>query len=195
MLIVASDQEQVEVELQAGMLACPLCGGELRPWGHGRWRVLRRRTGGQDHLRVRRARCRECRVTHTLLPEVSLLRRLDDVDTIGAALEAMAAGQGHRRIAEQLGRPEDTVRGWLRAFRGGAEAIRAHFTRWAHALDPLLGPIAPAGAPIADALSAIGEATRAAVLRFGPRPPWRLVSRLSSGVLLCNASRPFPAVP
>ena len=195
MLIVASDQERVEVELQAGRLACPPCGGELRPWGHGRWRVLRRRAGGQDHFRVRRARCRACLVTQTLLPEVSLLRRLDDIETIGAALEANGAGRGHRRIAAQLGRPEDTVRGWLRAFRSGAEAIRAHFTRWAHALDPLLGPIPPAGDAVADALSAIGEATRAAVLRFGPRPPWRLVSRLSAGVLLCNASRPFPAVP
>jgi len=194
-LIVASDQEQVAVELHAGLLACPLCGGELRPWGHGRWRVLRRRTGGQVRLQVRRARCRRCRGTHTLLPEVSLLRRLDEIETIGAALEANGAGWGHRRIAAQLGRPEDTVRGWLRAFRGGAEAIRAHFTRWAYALDPLLGPIAPAGAAIADALSAIGVATRAAVLRFGPQPPWRLVSRLSGGVLLCNASRPFPAVP
>ena len=68
MLIVASDQERVEVELQAGRLACPPCGGELRPWGHGRWRVLRRRAGGQDHFRVRRARCRACLVTQTLLP-------------------------------------------------------------------------------------------------------------------------------
>ena len=195
MLIVAPDQEQVEVELQAGRLACPPCGGELRPWGHGRWRVLRRRAGRQDRLRVRRARCRACLVTQTLLPEVSLLRRLDEVETIGAALEAIGAGWGHRRIAVQLGRPEDTVRGWLRAFRSGAEAIRAHFTRWAHALDPLLRPIPPARDAIADALAAIGEATRAAVLRFGPRPPWRLVSRLSGGALLCNASRPFPAVP
>lgn len=124
MLIVAPDQGQVEVELQTGRLGCPSCGGELRPWGHGRWRVLRRRAGGQDHLRVRRARCRACRGTHTVLPEVSLLRRLDDIETIGAALEANGAGWGHRRIAAQLGRPEDTVRGWLRAFRRGAEAIR-----------------------------------------------------------------------
>ncbi|HVB54043.1 MAG TPA: hypothetical protein VNF24_07620 [Candidatus Acidoferrales bacterium] len=47
MLIVASDQEKVEVELQTGRLACPPCGGELRPWGHGRGRVLRRRQVGK----------------------------------------------------------------------------------------------------------------------------------------------------
>lgn len=144
---------------------------------------------------MRRARCRGCRRTQTLLPEVSLLRRLDEVETIGAAIEAKAGGQGHRPIATALERPKDTVRGWLRAFSRTAEAIRVHFTRWAHALDPMLGPILPAGDAVADALSAIGEAARAAVLAFGPRSLWPLVSRLSGGVLLCNATRPFPAVP
>lgn len=195
MLIVAADQEKVEAELGAGKLACPPCGGELRPWGHGRPRVLRRRAGRQERLRVRRARCRGCRVTQTLLPEVSLLRRLDDVETIGAAIEAKGAGQGYGRIAAQLERPKDTVRGWLRAFTRSAEVIRMHFTRWAYALDPLLGPIHPAGNVVADALSAIAVAARAAVLRFGPRPVWWLVSWLSGGVLLCNATRPLPAVP
>ena len=194
-LIVAADQDEVEGDLRAGRLGCPPCGGVLRPWGHGRSRVLRRRVGRQDRFRVRRARCRGCRVTQTLLPEVSLLRRLDDVETIGAAIEAKAAGQGYGRIAAELERPKDTVQGWLRAFRRAAEAIRAHFTRWAHALDPLLGPIHPAADPVADALSAIGEAARAAVLALGPRPLWWLVSRLSGGVLLCNATRPLPAVP
>ncbi len=134
-------------------------------------------------------------MTQTLLPDVSLLRRLDDVETIGAAIVAKAAGQGHRPIATALERPQDTVRGWLRTFTRTAEAIRVHFTRWAHALDPLLGPILPAGNAVADAVSAIGEAARAAVLALGPRPLWSLVSRLSGGVLLCNASSPFPAVP
>ena len=195
MLIVAADGEQVEGELRAGRLGCPPCGGELRPWGHARPRVLRRRSGRQDRLRARRARCRECRVTQTLLPEVSLLRRLDDVETIGAAVVARAGGQGHRPIATQLDRPKDTVRGWLRAFTRTAEAIRVHFTRWAHALDPMRGPVLPAGDAVRDAVSAIGEAARAAALAFGPRPLWSLVSRLSGGVLLCNATRPFPAVP
>ncbi len=40
MLIVESAEEQVAVELHAGLLACPWCGGELRPWGYGPWRVL-----------------------------------------------------------------------------------------------------------------------------------------------------------
>jgi len=37
----------VESRLVAGQIACTGCGGELRPWGHGRWRTLRdRRRGG-----------------------------------------------------------------------------------------------------------------------------------------------------
>lgn len=195
MLIVAADQDAVEVALRARQLACPPCAGVLGPWGHGRERVLRRRAGGRDLLRPRRARCRACRVTQTLLPELSLLRRLDDVETIGAAIEARAAGRGHRPIAAELHRHKDTVRGWLRAFTRAAEAIRSHFTRWAYALDPLLEPIHPGGDAVADTVTAIAVAARAAVQSLGPRPVWWLVSRLSGGALLCNASRPYAAVP
>ena len=133
-------------------------------------------------------------MTHVLLPDLVLLRRRDEVVVIGAAIEARAAGAGHRRIAERLGVPKDTVRGWLRRFAGRAEQARAHFTRWAFALDPELGPIPPAGGLLADALEAIAVAVRAWVLRFGPGDAWRLGSVLSGGVLLCNTSCPFPPV-
>ena len=53
-----------------------------------------------------------------LLPVVVLLRRADTSAVIGAALVAKAAGAGHRRIAMVLGRPAETVRGWLRRFAG-----------------------------------------------------------------------------
>ncbi len=53
-----------------------------------------------------------------------LVRRADAVVVIGAALLAKAAGQGHRPIAVLLGRPESTVRGWLRRFTGRAESVR-----------------------------------------------------------------------
>lgn len=194
-LIVGNDPARVEADLVAGRLACPPCGGELGPWGHAQWRALRRRDGHEEPMRPRRARCRMCKVTQVLLGDVALLRRRDDAETIGAAIEAKASGLCHRRIAEALGRHEDTVRGWLRAFVRAAEAIRVHFTRWAVALDPLLGPIEPTGGPLGDALAAIGTATRAAVLAFGPRPVWSAVSAMSGGALLCNASVPFPAVP
>jgi len=130
-----------------------------------------------------------------LLPDVCLLRRRDAVAVIGAALAARAAGQGHRPIAARLGVPKDTVRGWLRRFARDAEAIRALFSRWAFALDPELGAVAPAGGVFADAVAVIGVAARGFVLRFGRRAVWSVVALLSGGVLLCHTSCPFPLVP
>ena len=42
--------------------------------------------------------------------------RYDTIDVIGAALELSVAGTGVRRIAAALGRPETTVREWVRRF-------------------------------------------------------------------------------
>jgi hypothetical protein len=192
-LIVGAEQARVEVELAGGLLGCPSCRGVLRPWGHARVRVLRCAAGVRS-LRPRRARCRACAGTHVLLPDVALLRRRDEVSVIGAAIEAKAAGAGHRWIAERLGVPKDTVRGWLRRLAARAEAIGSHFARWAFALDPELGAISPAGGVLADALEAIAVAVRAWVLRFGSGEAWPVVSALSGGVLLCNTSCPFPPV-
>jgi hypothetical protein len=64
-----------------------------------------------------------------LLPVFALVRRHDVVEVIGAALVAGAGGAGHRRIAAELARPEETVRGWLRRFAARATEIREHFTR------------------------------------------------------------------
>ena len=183
MLIVCADVAGVEAELVGGLLGCPSCRGVLGPWGHGRARVLRCRSG--DRVLVpRRARCRGCAGTHVLLPEVVLLRRRDEVEVIGEAIEASVGGEGCRPIASRLGVPADTVRGWLRRFARRAEQVRALFTRCAVALDPELGSVLPACSVIADALEAIAVAARAWVLRFGPRPVWLIVSRLSAGGLL-----------
>lgn len=194
--MVGAEPSQVESGLLAGVLVCPLCRGVLGPWGRARERIVRR-TGGIELLRPRRAKCRGCGRTHVLLPDVVLLRRRDGVAMIGAALEARAAGAGHRRIAGRLGVPAETVRGWLRRFAADAEAIRAHFTRWAFALDSTLGPVRPAGSRFADAVEAIGLAARAWVLRLGVASvgPWSLAAVLSGGGLLCHTSCPFPAVP
>ena len=99
-----------------------------------------------------------------------LVRRRDHVEVIVSAIEAKAGGESRARIASRLGRHVDTVRGWLRAFARNAEAIRSLFTRWALALDPLGAPIEPEQSAFGDALSAIGVAVRASVLRFGQRP-------------------------
>ncbi len=193
-LIVGTEQAEVEADLVAGRLGCPPCGGVLGPWGHARWRVLRRRTR-EELVRPRRSKCHTCRSTHVLLADSMLIRRRDDAETIGGAVLSKAAGRGHRRIAKSLGLLPDTVRGWLRAFARDAAAIRSHFTRWAHALDPLLGPIEATGNAFADALAAIGAATRAAVQRRGPQPVWAVVSAMTGGALLCHTSCPYPPVP
>jgi hypothetical protein len=129
-----------------------------------------------------------------LLPDVALVRRRDEVAVIGQAIEAKLAGVGHRPIAERLGVPKDTVRGWLRRFAERAGQIRSHFTRWAVVLDPELGPVTPAGGDVVDALEAIAVAARAWVLRFGSGEVWRIAGALSGGWLLCNTSCPFPPV-
>lgn len=187
MLIVCAEQARVESELVGGVLSCPSCRGVLGPWGHARVRVVRC-AAGERSLRPRRARCRTCTGTHVLLPDLCLLRRRDEVAVIGAAIRARVAGAGYRTIAGRLGVPADTVRGWLRRFAARAEQVRAHFVRWAFALDAELGAIAPAGSVLADALEAVAVAVRAWVLRFGPGEAWRIASVLSGGRLLCNTS-------
>ncbi|HMD51156.1 MAG TPA: DUF6431 domain-containing protein [Solirubrobacteraceae bacterium] len=186
MLIVNIDQGSVETELRSGRLSCPSCAGELRPWGHACDRAVRRGRG-EERVRPRRSRCRSCRSTHVLLPEIMLCRRRDHVEVIGTALQSRAGGAGYRLIARRLGRDRFTVRNWLRSFATLADHVRVHFTAVAYALDPQLAPISPAGDVVRDALAAIGVAVRAAVQRLGPRPTWPLASRLSNGVLLNNA--------
>lgn len=192
MLIVGVDPAVVEAELVAGRLRCGECEARLRPWGWSRDRELRSRAGTR-RFRPRRAICAGCGVTHVLLPEDALVRRRDAVSDIGVALVAKAAGSGHRSVAARLGAPAATVRGWLRRFGTMAERVRAHFTRWAVALDPSLGPLAPAGSAFADAVAAIGAAAAAAVRRFGPRPPWSLASALTGGCLLATRAAPWAA--
>jgi len=194
-LMVGTDQAAVETELLAGRLSCPTCAGELGPWGHARPRVLRRRGAREDRICPRRGRCRSCAKTHVLLGDDALLRRRDEVSVIGEAIEAKAAGMGHRRIAVRLEVPAWKVRRWLRRFATRALAIWEHFCRWAFSLDVSLGPTGPSGGAFIDALEAIAVAARAAVLRHGPRPAWRFASFASGGMLLANTRCPLPPVP
>jgi len=193
-VIVDADEDKVEADLLAGMLACPDCRGELGPWGRAVRRELRRLLGS-EWVSPRRSRCRSCKKSHVLLPDSTLLRRRDAVEVIGRALLMRAEGTSIARIAAELGRLVETVRGWLAAFSAKVEAIRAHFTRWARVLDPLGEPIESAGSAFPDAVSAIGVASRAAVLRFGPRPQWSFLSLLSGGGLLSNTSFLYRTVP
>ena len=196
MLMVCAEEAMVECELVEERLACPSCAGVLAPWGFARRRSIRLLGGATVSLRPRRSKCRACSRTHVVLPDLCLLRRQYEAAVIGAVIEARAAGCcGYRRIAAELGVPVRTVRRWLCRFLRNAEAIRAHFTRWAFSLDPELSAIRPAGSLFADALEAIGVAVRAWVLRLGGRAVWSLVALLSGGVLLATRGDLFPPVP
>lgn len=187
-VMVGSDPVEVERRLRRGELRCP-CGGGLAPWGYARRRDVR----GVGGLRPRRARCGVCAATHVLLAVSCLLRRADGVEVIGAALRAKAAGAGHRTIAAQLGRPTSTVRGWLRAFFGNAEAMRSMFTRLLVELDPLTAALPSGSSVLADAVEAIGACAAAARRRLGvvgAVSPWQLASAVTGGRLLLRPAAP-----
>jgi hypothetical protein len=159
-LTVGADAVRVEGRLARGELVCPDCGGSLGPWGWARVRVLRGDRAAVA-VRPRRSRCRSCGVSHVLLPVFALLRRADVVTVIGAALAAKAAGAGARTVAAALGRPAETVRGWVRRFGGRAEAVRVAFT--ALLVDVGVDPVPPAAAvtAFADAVAAVAGASAA----------------------------------
>jgi len=195
LLIVADDRAGLEADIAAGRLVCPRCGrGVLGGWGCARRRPVRT-LDGVRWLRPRRGRCRDeaCGATHVLLPDMCLLRRCDAVEVIGAAALA-ATDAGYRRVAEQLGRPAETVRDWLSRFRSRAELVAAHFWRWARVLDGALLPAVAGGSSLVDAVEAIGVCTRAASLWLARRPAWSWVSALTGGRLLwINTNPPWPS--
>jgi hypothetical protein len=122
-----------------------------------------------------------------LLPAWCLSRRADEGAVIGAALQAAAAGGGHRKIAGCLGRPASTVRGWLRRFAARAEEVRVFFTVLLvrTGRDPVM-PAAASG-PVAAAVSAIAGAAAAVAQRWprvGTVPVWAAASAASGGLLL-----------
>ncbi|MCA2277151.1 hypothetical protein JF780_27815 [Mycobacterium intracellulare] len=166
MVTVEADVNQVERRLAAGELSCPSCGEVLAGWGRARPRQVRGRHGPVE-LCPRRSRCTGCRVTHVLLPVTALLRRADTAAVIMSALAAKATGRvGFRRIAADLARPAETVRGWLRRFAERAEAVRSMFTVWLRAVDP--DPAMPdaAGGVFADAVMVIAAVATVIERRF-----------------------------
>lgn len=188
-MVVSDDPDVVETALLAGRLACG-CGSPLAPWGYGRGRWLRAAGGQQRWLRPRRARCIACGTTSVLLADWCLPRRRDTIDVVGAALLAHARGAGHRPIAQQLGVPEGTVRGWLRRARNNAESLRVWATVIAHDCDPLLHAIRPTGSAIGDAVEALATAASAIKLRLGgDSGGWPMIVALTHGRLL--STRPL----
>ena len=116
-------------------------------------------------LRVvpRRSRCNGRGATYLLLPVSLRLRRADTAAVIGGGARGegslVAATTG---IAERLGRPPATVRGWLRRFAGRVEAGPGGVHPVALAAlapDPVLP--GPAGSGWADAVGAVSAAAGA----------------------------------
>lgn len=192
MLTVSPDEVVVESQLMAGVLACPGCGGQLAPWAWARARVIGR--GGRgERVRPRRGRCRACRATHVLLPAALLLRRCDPVEVIGRALELAAGGWTQRGIVVRLGIPRSTVRGWLARFAARGRRLRAQFVRWAMWLAVDVVRIEPSGSALADVVTAVVVAARAAAGELAELGRWQFAAAATAGRLLCNTSAPFPA--
>lgn len=74
--------------------------------------------------------------SHSLLPDVLVSGRVDLASVIGWALEAKAAGVGHRSIAARLGVPASTVRGWLRRAAQCGAGVAGRLWARAAAADP-----------------------------------------------------------
>jgi hypothetical protein len=109
---------------------------------------------------------------------------VDLASVIGWALEAKAAGWGHRPIAARLGVPAATVRGWLRraAVHGGRIAGRL----WAvaAAADPAVRA-PPGGGGLAVLVAAAGLAAAAwSRLSGEPVEAWRFAVAHLGGRLL-----------
>ena len=191
MLQIAISPDGVEAALAAGELACPGCSGRLSPWGFARSREVRLAREVRP-LTPRRARCGVCEMTHVLSPSWTIPRRRDGAEVIGEALRLAATGAGHRPIARQIGRPEGTVRSWLRAARRRAGSLRACATRQIVALDPEPAAVTPTDSELGDAVEAIMLAVRAWVLRFGRENlgPWERAVWLTGGLLHAHPRLP-----
>lgn len=124
-----------------------------------------------------------------LLPVVALWRRRDGVEVFGEVFTRCAAGQGVRAIAESVGRPWGTVRGWVRRMRACAERVRAGFTVVAAGLDGDRPGLAPAGSVVADAVNAVLALAAAAGRRFPELVAagvevWEMACAVTGGMLL-----------
>jgi hypothetical protein len=120
-----------------------------------------------------------------LLPASVLLRRADAVEVIGAGLLAAAGGLGKRRVAEQVGRPVSTVRGWLARLARVADRVLAVCAAVAAGFGAGFVPPAPTAGPVAAVVEMLGGLGRAAGRRLGgSRSPWRLAALVTGGRLL-----------
>lgn len=197
LMLLCLDPSAAAAGLAAGELACPRssCEGRLGPWGHARSRWVRIAPGRSESHRPRRARCRSCGRTHVLLWARTHPRRVDAVESVGAALLASVSGLSDRAVAERLALPATTVRDWLRRARVNADAVQAEATAAIYALDASVARIEPVGSALGDMLTTIGIAASAARRRFGPiAPTWQLATMITgAGILAARPPRKWSA--
>jgi hypothetical protein len=151
------------------------------------------RIGGIVRLTIRRVRCRRCACSHALLPDFAAQGRLDSIEVIGAAIEAMAEGTGARKAATVADVPHTTARSWRRRIEERAEMLTTGFCAAAVALGGFAARL-PSGA-LAALSVAITAAAEVAVRRLGASGPlWRTANRIIGGQLLTtNTDPPFLA--
>lgn len=174
---------------------CPGCTAAMAFWS-GYERSVRH-GGPALKLWVRRARCRRCRASHSLVPSFCLVGRLDDVEVIGAVITAVVGeARGVRPVAQEADVPHTTARDWVRRFHRRAAVIGAAFAAVAVEVAGL-APSASASRSLAEhALGAIGCAFAAVAARAGPALAslWCLVAQLTGGRLLATNTNPLSIV-
>lgn len=128
-------------------------------------------------------------MTWSLLPSFVLPRRWDTVGHVGRAAELAAEGIGHRPIAGVLGRPETTIRGWLRRIRSVASSLTTALLARAVALgwSGFELPVTP--------LPRLVAAVHALASRWPGRVaagPWAIACHVTGGRLLAtNTTTPL----
>jgi len=182
-LFSVSPFADVEKIIDSRALVCD-CGGMLGRWGHGRSRKVR---GITRVVTPRRTRCRDCGVTHILLPSDCFLRRADSAAVIGKALVAGAGGKGFGKVAQLLDLPRETVRDWYQAARRNAGVMVAWFTVMGLRADPAFLSRHLLGGQLAAAVDVVLRAAAAITLHISSASmvaPWLVISQVSNGLLL-----------
>lgn len=119
-----------------------------------------------------------------MVPDVVVSGRADLVSVIGWALTAKARGWGHRRIAERLGVPAGTARGWLRRAQARGMTVAARLLATAAAADPGGRDPPSAGAVVMLVAAAKAAADAYTGLSGEPVEVWRYAVAAVGGRLL-----------
>lgn len=186
-MIVVRQPHDAEAQLTDAAMCCPRCGGALAKWGYARQRTVRALGAATVIVRPRRVRCHDCATTHVLLPTALQPRRADTTEVIGIALAHKANGLGFRRIAACMGRPESTVRRWLRRATDHhlAWAYQQGVTRLIQLAPDAFPEIRYAGNQLRHTLTMLSAAAYWDRRRCGfDDSPWTLIGMYTRGRLL-----------